>query len=298
MQFPGISIIVPVYNGEAFIAKCIKSLLDLDYPVEKKEILIIDNNSKDKTAEIVREFPVKYIMEKKQGACNARNTGIKNAGFPLVAFTDIDCVVDKLWLRHLVKYFEEEKTGGVGGHLEPIPPKTVIEEYVIFRDILSQEKAMQDEAISPPFLITANAMYRKNILEEIGGFDETFTVNGEDADLSWRVKWKGYNILFEPKAIVHHYHRSTLRGLLKQIRSYGAGTSYLFHKHRKKLGFKTYCIKEIYYELMLSFIKIPFALIFGKTKLKRVLPVLDFLGALSFLSGKLAASLKLGIRFI
>jgi cellulose synthase/poly-beta-1,6-N-acetylglucosamine synthase-like glycosyltransferase len=206
--------------------------------------------------------------------------------------------VDKNWIKELSKHFEDPHVGGCGGHLKPIPPRTVIEEYVIFKDILSQERALEDEPISPPFLITANAMYRKKALEAVGGFDENFTVNGEDADLSWRIVWKGYKIQYEPEALVHHNHRSTLVGLLRQIKSYGSGASYLFWKHHDKLGYGGFFISAPYKEMIVSLFKIPFSLIFGKGKLKRILPVLDFLGACFFLTGKIATSIKLRIKYL
>jgi len=297
MDFPDVSIIVPVYNGERFISKCIESLLALDYPEDKREIIIVDNNSKDRTSEIVKKYPVRYLFEKKQGACCARNTGYRNAAFPLIAFTDSDCLADKSWIRELVRHFQEKDVAGCGGHLEPAPPQTVIEEYVIYKDILSQERALRNEPISPPFLITANAMYRKDILDEVGGFDENFTVNGEDADLSWRVRWKGYCLEYEPRAIVHHHHRSSLWGLLRQIRSYGSGTSYLFWKHHKKLGYETFFNRHPYLEMFRALFRIPYHLLFGKGRLQRVLHILEFLGAASFLLGKIQTSVKLRIRF-
>ena len=296
MDLPSVSIIVPVYNGERFIGQCIESLLALDYPENNREIIIVDNNSKDRTSEIAKKYPVRYLFERKQGPCCARNTGIGNAAFPLIAFTDSDCLADKSWIKELVKAFQKKAVGGCGGHLEPVQPTTVIEEYVIYKEILSQERALRDEAISPPFLLTANAMYRKKILEEAEGFDEEIPV-GEDADLSWRVRWKGYSLEYEPRAIVYHHHRSTLWGLLRQIRSYGAGTSYLFRKHHGKLGYETFFNKHPYLEMFTSLFRIPFHLLFGKGRLQKVLPMLEFLGAVFFLTGKIQTSLKLRIRF-
>jgi len=297
-DLPPVSIVVPVYNGEANIAACIESLLALDYPEEKREIIIVDNNSRDRTPEIVEKYPVRLLKEKKQGACCARNSGIREARFPLIAFTDSDCIAGKSWLKQMVACFQDEKTGGCGGRLEPVPPKTMIEEYTIYKDILSQERALQDEPISPPFVITANAMFRKRVLEEAGGFDESFTIAGEDADLCWRIGWMGYRIGYAPLAVVKHNHRTTLRGLLRQIRSYGRGASQLFRKHHERLGYGGFFVSRPYREILFSIVKIPFALVLGKDKFHRVLPILDFLGAISFLAGKLPASLKYRIKYL
>ena len=296
-DLPAVTVVVPVYQGEKCIGECIESLLALDYPKEKIEIIIVDNNSTDKTVEIVKKYSVKCIVETKRGACCARNTGYRNASYGLIAFTDSDCIADKKWIRELVKHFKDEKVGGCGGHLEPTPPKNIIEEYVIYKDILSQERALKRERVSFPFLITANAIYRKKTLDEVNGFDENFIVGGEDADLSWRINWAGHKIVFEPKAIVYHKHRTTLASLLKQIKSYGSGTSYLFWKHHKKFGLNKHIVLNPYYELVNSFFKIPFYLLFKKGRLQRVLPILDFLGSLSFLIGKISTSLRLGIRY-
>ncbi|MCX7014018.1 MAG: glycosyltransferase [Candidatus Sumerlaeota bacterium] len=293
----GVSIVVPVYQGERCILECIDSLLRLDYPVSRMEIIVVDNNSTDRTAERIRSRPVRYVLEAKQGACRARNAGWRRAAFGLVAFTDADCVADPQWLRELVKHFDDPRVGGCGGRLAPMPPTTIVEQYVIYKDILSQERALRPNPLSPPFLITANVMYRKSVLEQLGGFDEVFTVNGEDADLAWRAQWQDWRIVFEPAAVVHHKHRSTLNGFLRQVRSYGAGTSYLFWKHRRRLGFRTRIVLQPYQELLSSLFCIPFRLIFSRDTFHRFLSVLDFLGALNFLIGKISASRRLGIRF-
>ena len=297
MAFPKISIIVPVYNGEKCIGECIESLLALDYPKQCMEIIVVDNNSTDKSVEIIKKFSeVKLISEKKQGACCARNIGYRNASNDLIAFTDSDCIVDKNWLKELVRHFENDRVAGCGGHLEPMPPQTVIEEYIIFRDILSQENAFKNEPLSPPFLITSNAMYRKNILNEVGGFDENFYIAGEDADLSWRIVEKGYKLECESKAIVYHKHRSTLMSFLRQVKSYGCGTSYLFWKYHKKFGYERFIYKDPYFVILKSFIRAPYNFIFKKNKLDKYCPILDFLGEIFFLIGKISTSFKLKIK--
>jgi cellulose synthase/poly-beta-1,6-N-acetylglucosamine synthase-like glycosyltransferase len=297
MNLPEVSIVVPVYNGAQHIAPCIENLLALDYPEEKREIIIVDNGSTDRTAEIASSYPVRLLSENRRGVACARNTGWRAAQFDLIAFTDCDCCAEKNWLSALVPHFEDATVGGCGGKLKPAKPHSLVEEYVIYKDILTQERAMRDEPISPPFIITANAMYRKSVLEEVEGFDESFTVAGEDADLSWRVAWKGYKIIYEPEANVVHHHRSTLWGLLMQVRAYGMGSSYLFWKHRRRLGYNSFIVHKTYRELVGSFFKAPFHLVFKRGRLKRLIPALDFLGGLFFLSGKITTSLKLRVGF-
>ena len=76
MDFPFASIIVPVFNGEKSISKCIESLLSQDYPTDRYEIIVVDNNSNDRTGKIIQEYPIRYIFEdRSQNYYSARNTG-------------------------------------------------------------------------------------------------------------------------------------------------------------------------------------------------------------------------------
>lgn len=96
-----------------------------------------------------------------------------------------------------------------------------------------------------PFFATANAAFRKEALLKAGGFDRK-CATGEDVDLSIRVARAGYELWFEPTARITHFHRYTLKGLLKQWYHYGLGHAYLFRKHspRKRLQFYRYDLSD------------------------------------------------------
>lgn len=97
-----ISVIVPVYNAEDYIEDCIKALLDQSYPDEHYEIIMIDNNSNDASAEIIKQYPrIKLERVKKQGAYAARNRGIIKAKGAIIAFTDADCIPAEDWLQNI-----------------------------------------------------------------------------------------------------------------------------------------------------------------------------------------------------
>ena len=87
-----ISVIVPVRNNEEMIGDCIESLLAQDYPKEDYEIIVVDNNSTDKTTDIIKKYPVKYLHEEKTGRGIARNTAVKTAFGEIIAFTDSDYI--------------------------------------------------------------------------------------------------------------------------------------------------------------------------------------------------------------
>jgi len=292
MALPTVTIAVPAYQAEATIQKCIECLLSQDYPKELLEILIVDNHSTDKTPEIIRQYPVKYLLEKKRGVCFARNRAIREARGELLAYTDSDCFAEKNWISGLVKGFEEKGVGGVGGHVEPYPSENIIERYIAKREILTQEVMFREKENSPPFFITANVMYRTEILREIGGFDNFFRVAGEDADLCWRVAEAGYKLKLEPGAVVYHKHRSNLKTLWKQMFSYGFGTVAVFKKYHKKLGKKRWIHLMAYRNIWWGITRAPYYYITRKDPMERLLPLFDAINNVAFVLGKMYGSWK------
>ena len=98
--FPKASVVVPVYNGESVLEDCIGSLLRLNYPRDKVQLIFVDNRSTDRTAEILSRYQsqLSAFYESERGPAAARNRGLSNATGEVVAFTDADCVVDRDWL--------------------------------------------------------------------------------------------------------------------------------------------------------------------------------------------------------
>src|SRR3990170_2881853 len=128
---PMVSIIVPVFNGENAIEECIQSLLDQDYPRDKYEIIIVDNNSKDGTGEIIKRYPVLYLLEDEiQSSYAARNKGIGYAQGEIFAFTDSDCVASKNWLKEAMLLFRNERVGCVIGEVFAYNPITIVEKHL------------------------------------------------------------------------------------------------------------------------------------------------------------------------
>ncbi len=99
-QLPRISVIVPAFNVEDWVGDCLGSLQQQEFPREHCEIIVIDNNSSDRTGEIVRQFPgVTVLCELEQSSHVARNRGIAAARAPVLAFLDADCKPDATWLQ-------------------------------------------------------------------------------------------------------------------------------------------------------------------------------------------------------
>jgi len=222
-ELPYVSIIVPVLNRENTIGKCIESLLELDYPFY--ETIIIDGGSTDKTMDVVSKYPVKVIIDRRRGAYAARNSGLQAAQGDLIFFTDSDCISNRDVLRKLARHLTDEKIAGVGGQISSYNPATIIERFSNYAHIVTFNLPKgiviwNENKLLSGGIYTANALYRKSVLEEVNGFDVDFVVGG-DYDLSWRLQRVGYRIVFDPGAVVFHKHRTALGDLIKQFFNYG-----------------------------------------------------------------------------
>ncbi|GEM_PF-516010 len=237
-QVPFVSVVVPAYNAMKTIAVCLESLLAQDYPVDRREIIVVDNNSSDETAAIVARYPVRLLHEhSRQSSYAARNTGWRQARGELVAFTDADCVADPEWLARLAEGFTDAAIGGVAGRVLALSPATVLERFAEQRRQVSNDASMNCSYL--PYAITANVAYRREALEALGGFDESL-ISGGDADFAWRLQQQlGRRLVFALEALVRHKHRDTFGSFWRQHRLYGYGTAMLYERYpgyRKSLG--------------------------------------------------------------
>lgn len=111
------SVIVPFLNEEKLIERCIKALLDQDFPSGEFELIFIDNGSHDLSPDIARRYPVRLLQESQKDPYIARNRGIEAAQGEFIAFTDADCLVDRNWLSGLYRSFQENHADIVIGRL-------------------------------------------------------------------------------------------------------------------------------------------------------------------------------------
>ena len=218
-QLPKVTVIVPVRNGERTIEACLASILACDYPEALRDVVVVDNASTDRTADIVRTHPVTYVRERTRGRSHARNRGIQVSEGPIVAFTDADCVVTRPWLRELVAAFSEDDVWAAAGEILPDPPRTVCQQYMAMRKRYWQRTALTSPR---PYAVTANVAFRRSVFARIGAFDPRF-ITGEDQDISWRFLQAGLILRYAPAAVVFHRHRPGFPAFFTQQLSWGAG---------------------------------------------------------------------------
>ncbi|MCM1975019.1 MULTISPECIES: glycosyltransferase family 2 protein [unclassified Streptomyces] len=247
---PGISVVVATHNRCELLRRGLESLLHLDYPKERYEIVVVDNApADDATERLIREeyrTRVRYVREPVAGLARARNRGLAAARNGIVAFTDDDTLVDPGWLSALAESFTaNQAVSCVTGLIAPAELQTeaqaVLERHNGFgKGYDTRTWSLHDPPEDPLFPFTtgqfgggANMAFRTEVLRALGGFDTatsagTPAYGGEDLLVFFQVLVNGGTLAYQPDAIIWHSQRRSLEALSTQIFSYGAGfTAYL-----------------------------------------------------------------------
>ena len=230
-NYPFVSIIIPAYNCADMIGECIESLLAQDYPNDRYEIIVVDNDSSDNTAEVIKQYAVKYVLEKKtHTSYAARNTGARRAKGELLAFCDADQTAENQWLSALVRGLQNGYAGVAGPMLGKVDSRGAVADYARSEATFRPAEHETDIELAP----TGNVLYRRAVFEQLNGFFEQ-ALSGADYDFSMRVvRELGLNIRYIPDAIVHHRSRVTLRRLLKHEARIAFGWEWVLQRHHKQ----------------------------------------------------------------
>jgi len=295
---PQVSVVIPFYNRVQWVDWTIGSVLRQQLPPGTLvEIIAVDNGSTDGTAERLGRHPVRIVRCDERGPGAARNAGIAAARAPVIAFTDSDCLVDDHWLWNITDAFRDPDVLAAGGRIISLEQDVYVASFTDCIGILNNERFFEGSGFFPPFFATANAAYRRNALQKVGGFDNSLWMS-EDADLAWRVLGLGGTFVYREDAVVYHQHRKTLGGLWRQALDYGAASVAIFAKHRRELN-ATYAIswKNIR-DIAWSPVTIIHHLIVGKDPFDRRGEVIYALWRLGFTLGCIRESIRRRVLFI
>ena len=251
--YPKVSVIVCAYNADRTIDSCLASLKELNYP--NYEVIVVNDGSSDRTLEIAESYDyIKLISQENKGLSVARNVGLAAATGDIIAYTDSDCVADPDWLTYMVAKFLSSGLSAVGGPNFPPPEDSLVPSCVAVSPGGPTHVLLSDEVAE--HIPGCNMAFRREALEEIGGFDPLFRNAGDDIDVCWRLQDKGYTIGFSPAAVVWHYRRNTVKDYLKQQRGYGKAEALVYFKHpyRFNLLGQSRWLGRIYGDLSSSFL--------------------------------------------
>lgn len=209
-----ISIVIPAFNEEKLIARCLISLQKQQFH-KACEIIVVDNNSTDKTEEIARSFSVRVVREKNQGVVFARQKGLETAKGTIVVGADSDCMYPPHWLAHIYKAFEKNRNiVGCGG--PAIAEKTPYWTYIIYKLGFGIVQYVYQFTGYLIYLGAFNLAFHRETFVKLGGYHTYLDFGGDEWDVVARLRKTG-TIVFIPKAYMYISNRRYKVGFFKWL---------------------------------------------------------------------------------
>lgn len=222
MSYPLASVIIVNWNGKDYLRTCLDSLKVQSYP--NFEVIVVDNGSSDGSAEFLRQYYSTFVTlitnRENAGFSGGNNIGIGEAKGRYILLLNNDTEAAPGWIENLVRAAEMDiKIGMCASKVYSFYERNVIDTagHLIYRDGLNRGRGRLEEDVGQYDIMEevffpsgCAALYRKEMLDEIGLFDKTFFSYGDDTDIGLRGRLAGWNCLYVPTAIVYHrYSGST-----------------------------------------------------------------------------------------
>lgn len=225
------SVIVPVFNGARTLPGLLAALKGQRAIPGGFEVIVIDNNSTDGSADIARAAGVTVLHERTPGPAAARNAGLRAARGAVIACADSDTTPSRRWLGALVAALQAPDCFAATGPIVGCPPESDVERFVDRMGLFDRKSTVDHPRF--PFAPGMNVAFRRADLEAVGGWDESLS-SGEDWDLCVRLRARmGFagRVGWAEAAGTMHRHRQSEEGLRRQARWYGQGQYHLRRKH-------------------------------------------------------------------
>jgi len=249
------SVVVCSRNGAGGVHRCLVALRNQTI-IPHLELIVVDDGSTDDTSDVARADGATVIRhDRSRGVSAARNTGIRVADAPVVAFLDDDCEPDPTWAEKLLAAYEHDAVLAVGGPLSVREPIGTLLNYLARNNPLDPQEADLERSGRIPYRFwlyirrqwdpvrrtglrkvysfpSANMSVRRHALIAVGGFDERIRFGSEDEDLCRRLlrAFPECCLIFEPDAQAVHHFRRSIRDTLRRSRAYGRGSALMYRK--------------------------------------------------------------------
>jgi len=239
-----VSIIVPVHNEESTIKDTLESLMNIDYPKDKIEIIVVNDGSTDKTKDIVEGYNnrgVKLINKSKFGKAAAVNTGLRQVNSEIFGIVDADSIVDEMSVSNMLHFFDSENTGAVISLIKVKNPRNMFEKLQHLEYIFSAFSRKLMSNVNTLFITPGVlTLYKTEIIKRLGGFDENNLT--EDLEIAMKLRYNGYNIFIETNSVTYTAVPRTFKKLWDQRIRWFRGYLYNTKKYKdmffsKKHGF-------------------------------------------------------------
>lgn len=245
-----ISVVIPAYNAEHTLAGCLQALKT--QTLAPDEVIVVDDGSTDRTAQVARSFNVTLINQPNRGPAAARNAGVAAACGEIVLFTDADCEPDRRWAERMAEPFNDPGVDGVKGvyRTRQREPAARLAQFEFEGRYLLLSRF---ETID--FVDGHAAAFRRKTFLEINGFDPAFPeANNEDVDLSYRLAAAGRRMVFQPEAIVYHHHPDTFRKYFQVKVRRGYWRMIVYRQHPGKAIRDTYTPQSLKLQILFVYL--------------------------------------------
>jgi glycosyltransferase involved in cell wall biosynthesis len=213
-----ISVIIPTYNEEKNIERCLKALNKQTIQREDYEIIVVDGQSKDRTIQIAQSYADKVFQQKSKGVGGARNDGVRAATGEIIVTTDADCIPSSEWLEVVQKRFEDENVIALTGYLDPFEYEGLKSyEVNVYRFLFWISNILLSllSVVGYYHLCGANSAFRRDVFLEIGGYKDL--PYSDDIEIYKRLKLKGKMVLDKRMRVNYSIRRIKKMSLIKYI---------------------------------------------------------------------------------
>ena len=247
-DYPFVSILVPAHNEALVIRKTVISLLELDYPKARYEVIIVNDNSSDNSAQILQEMQKKYAQRKLlvintdnviggKGKSNALNIGLEKSKGGILAVYDADNTPDRKALKYLVQTLIRDKSLGavIGKFRCRNKERNLLTNFINIETLTYQWMAQAGRwnLFGLCTIPGTNFVVRRKIMDEMGGWDTKAIT--EDTEVSFRIYRMGYKIKFMPGAVTYEQEPETVKVWFRQRNRWVKGNIYVVIKNLKYL---------------------------------------------------------------
>lgn len=268
-EYPFVSILVPAHNEGKVIGKTVESLLLLDYPIDKMELIVINDNSSDNSKDILKSIKNRYRkynftiintdnITGGKGKSNALNIGYQVAKGDYIAIYDADNTPQKTALRYLIQTIvKDDNLGAVIGKFRTRNKhKNILTKFINIETLSFQwiAQAGRKQLLGLCTIPGTNFVLRKSTIDSLGGWDTKAIA--EDTEISFRIYKMGQRITYVPQSVTWEQEPETLNVWIKQRTRWAKGNIYVLVKYIKSIlkGKKNKVLFDILYFFSVYFL--------------------------------------------